>query len=253
MQSPANIERRVGVFIFAGILVTCALIVHFGKVGDRFRGGYPVTVEFSNAGGLVRGAQVLYAGVLVGKVNDIALRPGGDGVSVDLTMFEGAQVRNDARFMIKQSGLLGDQHIVIAPVSTTAPFLKKEDVIKGVDPFDFSDAASQAGDTIRKLNEAINKLSSGLVEKETIENLKRSIKNFAELTAKLQRASEKLDTLLTNAQKGQGTVGKLLTDDRLFEELRLLVHNWRVYGILHQEKSEQRYPSPRNKKPEDTR
>jgi len=155
--------------------------------------------------------------------------------------------------MIKQSGLLGDQHIVIAPVSATAPFLKKEDVVKGVDPFDFSDAASQAGDAVRRLNEAINKLSSGLVEKDTIENLKRSIKNFADLTAKLQAASERLNLILTNAQKGQGTVGKLLTDDQLFEELRQLAHNWRVYGILHQEKSEQRYPSPRNKKPEDAR
>jgi len=245
MQSPVNIERRVGIFVFAGILVACVLIVHFGKVGDRFRGGYPITVEFSNAGGLVVGAQVFYAGVLVGKVHDIALKPDGSGVGVDVTMFRGAVVRKDARFLIKQSGLLGDQHIVIASVSNTEPFLASGDVVKGVDPFDFSDVAGQAGEAIRKLNEAINKLSTGLVEKDSIENLKRGIKNFSELTAKLQGAADRLNVILADAQKGKGTVGQLLTNDQLFEELRQLAHNWRVYGILHKEKSDKRYPSPR--------
>ncbi len=245
MNSPGNIERKVGIFIFTGILVTCGLILHFGKVGDRFRGGYPVTVEFNNAAGLVKGAQVLYAGVLVGKVQDVKLKPGGEGVLVDISMFEGADIHNDAKFLIKQSGLLGDKQLVITAGTAKAPKIVAGDIIRGTDPFDFNDAATQAGDTVKKLNAAIEKLSTEVVQGDAVGNLKNSIKSFSELTKRLQSNSEKLDVILTRAQKGEGTIGKLLTDDELFTDLKQLVHNMRVHGIFYSDKGEEHYPSPR--------
>lgn len=245
MSSQTSTERKVGIFVFLGLLITCALIIHFGKVGDRFRGGYPITVEFSNAGGLVRGGQVLYSGVLVGKIASVKLKHEGSGVLVKLNLYNGVEVRNNARFLIKQSGLLGDQNIVIVAGSNTTPLLKAGDVVRGSDPFDFSDAATQAGDAIRKLNMAINKFSDEILEGKTVDDLKRGIKNFADLSNKLQSNSDRLNVILDNARKGQGTIGKLLTDDQLFEELKRLVHNWRVHGLLYREKSDERYPSPR--------
>jgi phospholipid/cholesterol/gamma-HCH transport system substrate-binding protein len=250
--SSINIERRVGIFVFFGILVTCALIIQFGKVGDRFRGGFPITVKFSSAGGLVSGAQVLYGGVKVGKVDSVKLNEEGDGVLVDIDMFEkeGHKVRNDARFLIRTSGFLGDQHVMISPVSTTAPRVKAGDVIRGVDPFDFSEAVGQAGEALRKLNVAIGKIYSLVEEPDTLENLRKSFKNFSELAKKLEGNSDRFNQILGGIEKGQGTLGKLVKDDSLFEELNKLIYNWRVYGILHQEKSDLRYPSPRKKQTE---
>jgi phospholipid/cholesterol/gamma-HCH transport system substrate-binding protein len=118
MRSDKHVERSVGIFVFVGIILTGTLILYFGKVGDRFRGGYGITVEFSNAGGLVKGAQVLYAGVLVGKVHSIELKTDGNGVEVDLTLFKSVRLHENSAFMIKQSGLLGDQHIVVVPPLT---------------------------------------------------------------------------------------------------------------------------------------
>lgn len=244
MNSQKNIERTVGLFVAIGIALTCALILYFGKVGDHFRGGYSVAVDFSNAGGLVRGAQVLYAGVLVGKVESIALSKAGTGVTIGINMFEGAAIRNDAHFTIKQSGFLGDQNIVVTSVSDSAPLLTNGSKVKGIDPFDFSEAASQASEAIRKLNSAIERVSGEVLDGKSIDNMKKSVQSFADLTVKLQSNSDKLNSILSNAQKGQGTVGKLLTDDALFVELKTLIHNWRVHGLLYQEKSEQRYPAP---------
>ena len=245
MSAILNIERRVGIFVFTGVIVTCAMILHFGKVGDRFRGGYSVFVEFSNAGGLVPGAQVLYAGVLVGKVDRVRLKRDGTGVSVEVNMFQGVEIRKESGFLIKQSGLLGDQHIVIVPHATTGPTLQSGESVRGSDPFDFSDAASQAGEAIRKMNQAIDKLSDEILEGDTVGDLRQSIKGFSDLVKKLQSNSERLDGILGNAQKGEGTVGKLLTDEELFQELKTLIHNWRVHGLLYREKGNETYPSPR--------
>jgi phospholipid/cholesterol/gamma-HCH transport system substrate-binding protein len=245
MKSQRHIERTVGIFVFVGILVTCALILHFGKVGDRFRGGYPITIEFSNAGGLIRGSQVLFAGVLVGKVDTIQLKPDGTGVEVNVDLFEKSGIRRDATFLIKQSGLLGDKHIMVSANSHSAPFVTSGEHFRGSDPFDFSDAAGQAAETVRKLNKAIDKLSNEVLDPKTLEHLKTGIRDFSELAGKLESNSDRLNVILTNIQKGQGTVGRLMTDDSLFAELKQLIQNWKVHGILYQEKSEQRYPSPR--------
>jgi phospholipid/cholesterol/gamma-HCH transport system substrate-binding protein len=242
MSAEKRTERQVGIFVFLGIVITCTMVIYFGKVGDRFRHGIPITVEFSNAGGLVPGAQVLYSGVLVGKVDHVRLDPERAGVDVEVNLFSEAKIRKDAHFMIKQSGLLGDQHVVVIPVSTTEATLQPGDRIRGVDPFDFSEVANEAGDAIRKLNLAIEKISTEFIQPETIGNLKRGFKNMADLMEKLKSDSDKLNSILGNVQKGNGTVGKLLTDDGLFMELHQLIHNWRVHGLLYREKSDEQYP-----------
>jgi phospholipid/cholesterol/gamma-HCH transport system substrate-binding protein len=245
MNSERKTERQVGIFVFVGIVLTCVMVIYFGKVGDRFRSGIPITVEFSNAGGLVPGAQVLYSGVLIGKVDHIKLDPERGGVDVEVNLFKEAKVRKDAHFMIKQSGLLGDQNLVVVPVSQNEAVLQAGDRIKGNDPFDFSDMAS-------KVNAAFDRLTNEFLQKETLDDLKLGLKNFAELTKKLQSDTERLNGILGNVEKGKGTVGKLLTDDELFQELKRLIHNWRVHGLLYQEKSDEKYPSPRTSSyPED--
>lgn len=245
MNAERNVERKVGLFVFLGIVTICTLVIYFGKVGDRFRSGIPITVEFSNAGGLIPGAQVLYSGVLVGKVDHIKLDPDRGGVDVEINLFKEAKIRKDAHFMIKQKGILGDQHVVVVPVSTTEPLLASHDRIRGVDPFDFSDAANQAGEAIRKLNLAIEKLTTEFIQKDSIDNFKRGIKNLADLAEKLEGNSERLNAILKNVQGGKGTVGRLLSDDQLFDEMKRLIHNWRVHGLLYREKSEEQYPAPK--------
>lgn len=249
MNNERGIQRTVGVFVFAGILVACALILHFGKVGDRFRGGYPVTVEFANAGGLVRGAQVLFAGVPVGKVGGISLRDEGDGVNVEVDLFDNNGIRSDARFLIKQSGFLGDKHIVVLPVSSTAPLLKGGERLRGTDPFDFTDAAAQAGEAIRKLNAAVDKFSEAMLDPQTLGDLKSSVRNFSDLGGKLQGSADRLNAILARVQKGEGTFGKLVNDSELHDELKRLIHNWRVHGLLYREKADERYPDPRKPAP----
>lgn len=249
MNDERGIQRVVGIFVLAGILVTCGLILHFGKAGDRFRGGYPVTVEFANAGGLVRGAQVLFAGVPVGKVEGIALRPDGSGVDVEVDLFEKTGIRKDARFLIKQSGFLGDKHIVVVPGSPTAPFLASGDRVRGSDPFDFTDAAAQAGEAIRKLNAAVDKLSDVVLDPKTLGDLKSGVHNFSELGGKLQGSADRLNAILARVQKGEGTFGRLVNDSELHEELKRLIHNWRVHGLLYREKADERYPDPRKAAP----
>jgi hypothetical protein len=70
--------------------------------------------------------------------------------------------------------------------------------------------------------------------------------NEAEVEATLKHladASARLDALLAAAQQGSGTVGRLLADPALYEEVLQLVQNWRRKGIFYKERDKKPAPA----------
>ena len=53
-------------------------------------------------------------------------------------------LRQDARFVIEQSGFLGDQHVAIYPQSTTTPLLEPGSEVPCEQPFNLQEAARSA-------------------------------------------------------------------------------------------------------------
>ena len=72
-------------------------------------------------GGLKPRAQVLMSGVQVGTVSDIQLAPDGKNVTITLRIYQQYQIHKDARFVIEQSGFLGDQYVAILPTENEGP------------------------------------------------------------------------------------------------------------------------------------
>ena len=72
-------------------------------------------------GGLKPRAQVLMAGVQVGRVATIQLAPDGKTVVITLRIYRQYQIHKDARFAIEQSGFLGDQYVAVLPTRNEGP------------------------------------------------------------------------------------------------------------------------------------
>ena len=54
-----GLEFKVGIFVFVGLAMLAALVVQFGRLGEGFKTYYTITVRFSDAGGLLKGTDVL--------------------------------------------------------------------------------------------------------------------------------------------------------------------------------------------------
>ena len=65
-------ERLAGLFVLIGLLLLGVLIVEFGRFGDRFRGHYPLYVEFPDTAGIIKNSEVRLRGAKIGRV---ATRP----------------------------------------------------------------------------------------------------------------------------------------------------------------------------------
>ncbi len=93
----------------------------FSKGASVFRNTYELRLHASNVGGLKERAGVLMSGVQVGTVSDIKLAADGQSVTILLQIYNQNKIYHDARFVIEQSGFLGDNMSPSFPPATRRP------------------------------------------------------------------------------------------------------------------------------------
>jgi phospholipid/cholesterol/gamma-HCH transport system substrate-binding protein len=108
-------ETGVGAVVLAaaGVFLAYALS-HAGGLGGG-GGGYELIARFGDVGSLTSGADVRVAGVKVGQVSSIELDPKTFLAKTHIQMQPQVKVPSDSTVKITSDGLLGGQHVVIAP------------------------------------------------------------------------------------------------------------------------------------------
>ena len=77
------------------------------------RNAQRVRVLFDDVGSLSAGDRVTVSGVHKGKVDNLRLT--NDGVLVELLVYQDVELRQDAQFVIKNLGVMGERFIAITP------------------------------------------------------------------------------------------------------------------------------------------
>ncbi|MBN1447195.1 MAG: MCE family protein [Bacteroidetes bacterium] len=184
----SNLSRaRVGFLIFVGVLAFTVGIFFVGEKSQLFSSVFYVQVNFASAEGVKPGAYVVLSGYNIGTVSTIRLTEDADSVRILLRVNEDIHpfIKRDSKAEIKQEGLVGNKFINLSIGSEKSPVVPNYGFIKGVAPFALSSLADNA----------------------------ISIMD----TAKLVTAE--LNTLLHNINQGKGTIGRLMTEDKVYEQL----------------------------------
>lgn len=110
-----TLDLWVGFFVALGIAALIFLALKVGNLGgSSFGDTYQVTADFSNIGSLKVRAPVKSAGVVVGRVSDIAFDPTIYEARVTFTLDSRYLFPKDTIAKILTSGLLGEQYISLA-------------------------------------------------------------------------------------------------------------------------------------------
>jgi phospholipid/cholesterol/gamma-HCH transport system substrate-binding protein len=131
MKRVIDLELTVGFFVLIGILCLGYLTVKMGKMEIGGGRGYTVKAVFSNVGGLTTGADVVIAGVRVGRVTNITLSD--YNALVTLKISDTVKIQEDAIASIKTKGLIGEKYVEITPGGSDV-LLKAGDAIKDTQP-----------------------------------------------------------------------------------------------------------------------
>ncbi|MBI1842777.1 MAG: MCE family protein [Verrucomicrobia bacterium] len=209
------------------LLLLVGLILSFSKGLSIFNPSYVLNLQTANVGGIKEQAQVLVGGVRVGSVSRLTLAGNGKTVVLKLRLDRRYPLRQDARFVIEQSGFLGDQHVAVYPQSTDSPLLMEGAIVQCEEPFNLQEAARAAtgfiqrvDQTAQRINDAVQRIDRMVLNDTTLSNISLSMANLRRLSEKSLALVDRLDGLAaTNAAPVNTAVSNLLSFARAMEQL----------------------------------
>jgi phospholipid/cholesterol/gamma-HCH transport system substrate-binding protein len=186
---------RLGAFIIATLAILTAGIFIIGSKQYLFTRTYRLKAQFATVVGLDPGAEVRVGGVHSGSVRGIELpnKP-TDKITVlmDLQRSTHDIIRQDSVAAIETEGLLGNEYVSISFGSAQALNVKDNDTIASQPPLVIADLIKKADGILDSSQEALD--------------------NVTVATANLSSISGKIN-------QGQGTVGALVNDKKIYTQL----------------------------------
>ena len=179
-------QARLGLVVLVGLAAAVGFLFVIASQGNLLADTFSVRATFDQVAGLQRGASVFYNGISVGRVNAVQLPAApGDPITVRMAIKEEARrlIREDSRALIQTDGLVGEVIVSLTDGSPSRPQVADNGLIEGVDPF------------------AIAEVTDRLFE---------SVARFDSVTVGLYQT-------LADVRTGQGTLGRFLYDERLYE------------------------------------
>jgi phospholipid/cholesterol/gamma-HCH transport system substrate-binding protein len=185
----------VGVFVLLGILIFTAAVLTLGGQKKTFEKKSTLRAIFKDVNGLQEGNNVWFSGVKIGTVKKISL---GANAMVDVVMSIQTKamqyIKKDARAKISSEGFIGNKIIVIFGGETHSHAVAEDDVL-GAD--------------------------TGAGTDEMIATLQQNNKNLLDITGNIKTITERL-------MNGQGSAGKILSNDKLANDLQAAMLGFRI-------------------------
>ena len=235
-----GLEIKVGLFVFIGLVIIAVMAVQFGRVGQGLSEFYMLTVKFSNAGGIIKNSEVRLAGAKVGIVAEDPFAASGQigYIPVKLKIRKDIVIPVDSYFQINSSGMMGDKSVEISPSSKFKydnshpedgrPLFNPGDPkmviapdaqLEGYQTPGLSDLTSKGdenmkklGATLDELKETLEKIQSGVLNDENMNNVKDSFASIKTSTENIAKASTKIDGIVTGAQSAVDSAKDTFSD-----------------------------------------
>jgi len=229
MKQRLSLEMKVGGFIVLSTILLVAFLFFIGDWSSYFQPGYSVAVRFESANGISEGSPIQYAGVQVGKVESVRLAYDGDGltphVELILRLPQEVYVRGDDEASISTFGLLGEKYLEIRPGPGKLPILKPGEVLVGRPPVSTERIIERSNEVLTELKSTLSGLNSLVGDPEARIYLTETIQAARDATRHWKLLGERLNLALSHAESGQGSLGKLIFDDQLYQEALYFVED----------------------------
>jgi phospholipid/cholesterol/gamma-HCH transport system substrate-binding protein len=231
----AAVKRRsydliLGAFVALGLFVLVVIVFLIGKERRLFDSTVAVEAHFPNVAGLALGADVMLAGVVVGRVSDIKfprLRPDMPGLLRDVTIVMEISrssikwIREDSIARIDSKGLLGDKIINISIGAPELPEVQSGAMIKSTPPIDFNKALQQAQEILQNVTETVSDakdIFKGFVSEGGDQALAKSAKSVQRILKEVETGGGVLHELIFAKKAGKDAVSIIARSDNLLKE-----------------------------------
>jgi len=183
---------RLGLFVAGGLTLFVLAIFLIGKQKNLFNPVFKLTSTFYNVSGLQVGNNIRFSGINVGTVNNINII-NDSSVRVEMLIRKNVRqfIKSDCEVAIGSEGLIGDRLLIITQGSTDSPLINEDQHLNSKEP----------------------------VEMDAImESIQITADNAAIISAQLAE-------IMIQINSGNGTLGRLIKDSTIAENLNQTVKN----------------------------
>jgi phospholipid/cholesterol/gamma-HCH transport system substrate-binding protein len=185
-ESSAKRSVKVGIFIFAGLVIFAIAILVLGGQRKSFMKSVQVKAMFDDVGGLSKGNNIWYSGVKVGTIKSITFME-HNKIEVMMNIEKSARpyIHKDVKAKVSTDGLVGNKIIALSGGTAQAAPIENGDLIA---------------------------VATSVSTDELMNTLQVNNKNLVDITGNLKEVTR-------NILEGQGTLGKLLKDTSVYTQL----------------------------------
>ena len=213
-------NETVGLFVLMTLLIFVAGLIYSGQVRKWFNPGETLKVVLPDdgLGGLAEGSIVEILGTKAGEVRDIVINPDQKihaNVRIDSEM--AVFVRSDSKATIRKTfGIAGDAYLEITRGSGE-PLDWEFAVITVKSDRNTSDSLAELIEELRaKVMPVIDDAHKAILMLTSV------AKDLQDPDKGVQQLLENLNSITDKIDSGEGTIGRLLTEDKLVRELETL-------------------------------
>ncbi|HEY6225785.1 MAG TPA: MlaD family protein [Verrucomicrobiae bacterium] len=192
-------EIKVGLFVLLGLVLGAALVIAFNKGSGPLQKVYRIRMQAKDVSGVIPGSFVLMAGVRIGAVERIELDDATGTVTLIAKLSTKHSVRDDAQFVIRQSGFIGDQYIAVFQ-GKSPNNLTNGQTVRVEAPFDLGEVARSTGGLVKRVDTMVGQLSNAVARVDTVLLSSDTLTNVAKLVANFHAVSEHTLTTLTKLE-----------------------------------------------------
>lgn len=187
-EQSAKRTAIVGLFIFIGLAFLLAGILIVGNLRETFNRKMRIVTLFDEVGGLQSGNNIWLSGVKIGTVSNLRFY-GKSQVEVSMNIESKVQkyIPRDAKVKLGNDGLIGNKILIIYGGTQESVNV-------------------QEGDTLV--------VEKTFTSEDMINTLQENNKNLLEITSDFKSISK-------NLAAGEGTIGKLLHDSSVYENINV--------------------------------
>ncbi|MRG44984.1 MCE family protein [Chitinophaga sp. SYP-B3965] len=177
----------VGIFILLGVIIFAVGILTLGGQRKSFVSSIKVKAIFHDIGGLAKGDNVWYSGVKVGTIKSITfLNHSEIEVLMNIETASRQFIHKDVKAKLSSDGLVGNKIIALTGGTATVPAIEDGDIVT---------------------------VEVAVSTEEIMNTLQVNNKSLVEITGNLKAITGKI-------MKGEGSIGKLINDEAIYNDLQ---------------------------------
>lgn len=183
---------RLGLFVAVGLAIFILAIFIIGKQKNLFNPVFKLTTTFHNISGLQVGNKIRFSGINVGTVDNISIiNDSTVGVNMLIRKDVWQFIKSDCKVSIGSEGIIGDKVIIISQGKTDSQMAKEGHRLESNEP----------------------------VETDAI------MKSLLVTAGNAEIITNQLAQIMIKINKGDGTLGRLIQDKTLAENLNKTMVN----------------------------